>query len=86
LNRGYTIGQVMPEAADGGPIALVRNGDSVLIDVAGRKIELEISPAELTQRHASLPAFVAGEPQGWLRIYQHLVQPLQKGGALKPAP
>lgn len=84
LNRGYTIGQVMPEAADGGPIALVRDGDSVLIDVADRKIELEISPAKLAQRRACLPTFVAGEPRGWLRIYQHLVQPLQKGGTLKP--
>jgi dihydroxy-acid dehydratase len=84
LNRGYTIGQVMPEAADGGPIALTRDGDSILIDVANRKIELEISPAEMASRRAALPAFVPGEKRGWLQLYQNLVQPLQKGGTLKP--
>lgn len=83
LNRGYTIGQVMPEAADGGPIALVCDGDSVLIDVVGRRIELEIGEEEMSRRRAALRAFVPGESRGWLHIYQRLVQPLQRGGTLK---
>jgi dihydroxy-acid dehydratase len=84
LNRGFTIGQVMPEAADGGPIALVRDGDEVFIDVAARKVELDIDAGELAVRRAALVPFVPGERRGWLRIYQHMVQPLSKGGTLKP--
>lgn len=84
LNRGFTIGQVMPEAADGGPIALLRNGDEVLIDVVSRKVEIVVLTQELNARRAILKPFVADEPKGWLRIYQHLVQPLSAGGTLKP--
>ncbi len=83
LNRGFTIGQVMPEAADGGPIALVRNGDVVRIDIDLRKIDLEVSVEELKIRQGQLEPFVAAEPRGWLSIYQNLVQPLTKGGTLK---
>jgi dihydroxy-acid dehydratase len=84
LNRGFTIGQVMPEAADGGPIALVRDGDQVFIDIAARKVELEIDDAELARRLAAYVPFVPTEERGWLRIYQHIVQPLSEGGILKP--
>ncbi|MEH2512153.1 dihydroxy-acid dehydratase [Nitrobacteraceae bacterium AZCC 1564] len=83
LNRGFTIGQVMPEAADGGPIALVQNGDSVSIDVEARSIELEVPEAELEQRRAALPPFVNSEKTGWLALYQDRVQPLTQGGTLK---
>lgn len=84
LNRGFTIGQVMPEAADGGPIALLRDGDEVVIDVSARKVDIELPLAELDARRAALAPFVPSERQGWLQIYQHLVQPLSKGGTLKP--
>ena len=86
LNRGFTIGQVMPEAADGGPIALVRDGDQVFINVAERKVMLEIDAAELAARQAAYVPFVPSEKRGWLRIYQHMVQPLTRGGTLKPRP
>jgi dihydroxy-acid dehydratase len=85
LNRGFTIGQVMPEAADGGPIALVRDGDEVFIDVDARKVNLVISAEEFNARRAALVPFVPQERQGWLRIYQHMVQPLSEGGTLKPS-
>jgi len=86
LNRGFTIGQVMPEAADGGPIALVRDGDQVFINVAERKVMLEIDAAVLAARQAAYVPFVPSEERGWLRIYQHMVQPLTRGGTLKPRP
>lgn len=82
LNRGFTIGQVMPEAADGGPIALVRDGDTISIDVAGRRMELEIDETEWKARRAALPPFEPNEKMGWLNIYQRIVQPLTKGGTL----
>lgn len=84
LNRGFTIGQVMPEAADGGPIALVKDGDTVSIDVAARRIDLELDDRELAARRAALSLFVGSEKKGWLALYQDLVQPLTQGGTLKP--
>ena len=42
LNRGITIGQVMPEAAAGGPLAIVAEGESICIDIAQRRIDLEV--------------------------------------------
>jgi dihydroxy-acid dehydratase len=84
LNRGFTIGQVMPEAADGGPIALVRDGDSVSIDVDARSIDLELQEDEWEKRRAALVPFVNAEKMGWLALYQDRVQPLTQGGTLKP--
>jgi len=83
LNHGFTIGQVLPEAADGGPIALVRDGDTVAIDIAGRTVDLLLDACEWQARRAALAPFVPGEKKGWLSLYQHLVQPLSKGGTLK---
>lgn len=82
LNRGFTIGQVMPEAAEGGPIALLRDGDTVCIDVAGRRVDLLLDQAELSRRRQALAPFVAREKKGWLRLYQDNVQPLSRGGTL----
>jgi dihydroxy-acid dehydratase len=50
--RGPCIGHVVPEAAAGGPIALVRDGDSITIDLHTRKVDLSISSSELDQRRA----------------------------------
>lgn len=83
LNRGFTVGQVLPEAADGGPIALVRDGDTVSIDIAQRTVNLELDVAAWQARRAALPAFHANEKKGWLALYQRAVQPLSKGGTLK---
>lgn len=85
LNRGFTIGQVMPEAADGGPLALIRDGDSVLIDIEHRRVDLEVNERELAARRAALKSFIPSERRGWLGIYQALVQPLSRGGTLKPS-
>jgi dihydroxy-acid dehydratase len=83
LNRGFTIGQVLPEAADGGPIAFVRDGDNVTIDIQLRRVDLMIEATEWEARRAALSPFVPSEEKGWLSLYQHLVQPLSKGGTLK---
>ncbi|MFM0077128.1 dihydroxy-acid dehydratase [Paraburkholderia sediminicola] len=84
LNRGFTIGQVMPEAADGGPIAYVQEGDIVTIDVTRRSVDLDVSAEELAKRKASAVPPRTPAPRGWLRIYQHLVHPLSEGGSLVP--
>jgi len=52
-SRGASIGHVAPEAADGGPIALVRDGDMVAIDIPARRIDVELSADELALRRAA---------------------------------
>jgi dihydroxy-acid dehydratase len=53
--RGMMIGYVCPEAAAGGPIALVKNGDRIRIDARAAKLELLVSASELKRRKAKLP-------------------------------
>jgi len=48
--HGFMVGHVAPEAADGGPIALVRDGDTVTLDVEARRLDVEVGPGELEER------------------------------------
>jgi dihydroxy-acid dehydratase len=80
LNRGITVGQVMPEAACGGPLAVVREGEIIRIDVEGRRIDLKVN--DLAER---LKGWTPAERElrpGWLAIYSEIVQPIQKGAVL----
>ncbi len=52
VTRGACVGHVVPEAADGGPIALIRDGDVIVIDIPGRSITLEVDGVELDRRRA----------------------------------
>lgn len=80
LNRGITVGQVMPEAAAGGPLAVVREGDLISIDIPGRRIDLKVS--DLEQRLSSWTPPVRDLRPGWLAIYSEIVQPIQSGAVL----
>jgi dihydroxy-acid dehydratase len=82
LNSGITIGQVMPEAAEGGPLAVVRNGDIITIDLNAKSVVVEISDGEIEARRNALPPLRATTEKGWLSMYQQLVQPLSKGAVL----
>lgn len=84
LNRGLAVGQVMPEAAEGGGIALVENGDTIRIDVKARSVNVLVDEAMLAQRREKLEAFVSADERGWLSIYQRTVQPLTRGAVLIP--
>lgn len=71
--RGPCIGHISPEAAQGGPIALVKDGDRILLDIPGRKLELLVDPTELATRQA---AWTVPEPKiktGWLARYAKVV-------------
>jgi dihydroxy-acid dehydratase len=87
VNKGIVVGEVSPEAAAGGPLALVRNGDQIRVDVAGRTVDLDVPAAEIERRRACLaPPPPSGE-KGWLSIYERLVRPLPEGAVLTvPAP
>lgn len=82
LNSGITVGQIMPEAAEGGPLAVVADGDHIAIDLTAETIELMITEKELATRLAEWkPRTLPGE-YGWLAQYAQLVQPLSKGAVL----
>jgi dihydroxy-acid dehydratase len=81
LNRGLTIGQVMPEAAEGGPLAFVQEGDSIRIDLDARTIDLEVSSTELARRRVGWEPLEHTEA-GWLGQYAALVQSLTEGAVL----
>ena len=67
--RGAAVGHVSPEAASGGPIAAVQNGDIIGIDIAGQKITVELSDDEIGDRLARLPVFEPRVRSGYLKRY-----------------
>ncbi|MFC6092598.1 dihydroxy-acid dehydratase [Saccharothrix lopnurensis] len=74
---GTVVLHVTPEAAAGGPLALVRTGDVVVLDVAARRIDVEVSDAELARRtpDAAAVAGFADPRRGWERLYvDHVLQ------------
>jgi dihydroxy-acid dehydratase len=87
VNMGLVVGEASPEAAAGGPLALVENGDLIAIDVTKREVNLEVPAAELEARRSKLEKlgnrFGAQGERGWLAVYQHSVQPVHKGAVLK---
>lgn len=83
VNMGLVVGEASPEAAAGGPLALVEEGDFIAIDVTKREVNLEVPAAELEARRARMGRFGAQIERGWLAVYQHSVQPVHKGAVLK---
>jgi dihydroxy-acid dehydratase len=79
---GACIGHVSPEAAEGGPIGLLKAGDRVRIDFPNRRIDICVSEAELAQRKQAW-APVKREFGGWLARYQKLVTNASQGGVLQ---
>ena len=81
--RGSAIGHVAPEAADGGPIALVKNGDKIAVDIPAYKVNLLVSAKELKARAAKLKPYRSRVKGGWLARYQRLVGPADIGAVLQ---
>ena len=82
-SRGAAIGHVSPEAASGGPIGLIEEGDTISIDIPNASITLEVSDAVLAERKAK---YVAPEPNiktGWLSRYARMVTSANLGAVLK---
>ena len=71
--RGLSIGHISPEAAAGGPIALVRNGDKITADIPNRTVTLHVSKSELARRRKAWQAPKRKVTTGWLARYAHLV-------------
>ena len=77
--HGFCVGHVAPEALDGGPIGLVRDGDRIVIDVTKDSIDLIVDEAELARRATEVEPFVPRYTTGVLEKFARLVQGAEKG-------
>ena len=82
-SRGASIGHCSPEAALGGPIALVQEGDIISIDIDANKLELKVSDEELARRKAEWKPREPKVTTGYLARYASLVTSADKGAVLK---
>jgi len=81
--RGACIGHVSPEAAAKGPIAALRNGDIIEIDIEARSLNVQLSEDEIQKRLEQLPPFKPRTTSKWLRRYAQLVTSANTGASLK---
>lgn len=79
---GLCVGHIAPEAVDGGPIGLVRDGDRIRLDVAAKTLDVLVDPAELDARRADWAPVPHGYTRGVLAKYTKLVQSASKGAIL----
>jgi dihydroxy-acid dehydratase len=82
-SRGASIGHISPEAMDGGLIGLVKDGDTIHIDIPGRSLSVELSDDEIEKRRAD---FRLPEPKvkgGYLSRYARMVTSANTGAVLK---
>ncbi|MFF2094074.1 dihydroxy-acid dehydratase [Paenibacillus sp. NPDC058174] len=82
-SRGISIGHVSPEAAEGGPIAFVQDGDIIELDMNNRSMNVLISDEEFDKRRAAWPGFEPKIKRGYLARYSHLVTNASTGGVMK---
>jgi len=81
--RGPCIGHICPEAAAGGPIGLLEDGDVIVIDIPDRKIDVEIPESEIKKRREKWQPLPAKVKTGYLARYAALVGPASEGASLK---
>jgi dihydroxy-acid dehydratase len=82
--HGFCIGHVAPEAVDGGPIAFVRDGDQIVIDIPARSIELSVDEAELERRRADWKVPPPRYTTGVLAKFARLVTGAERGAITEP--
>ncbi|MCF6092993.1 dihydroxy-acid dehydratase [Microaerobacter geothermalis] len=82
-SRGISIGHISPEAAEGGPIAFIEDGDLIELDLIDRKIELKVSEEELNKRRENWKGFKPKVKSGYLARYSKLVTSASTGGIMK---
>lgn len=82
-SRGISIGHISPEAAEGGPIAFVEDGDIIELDLIERRIHLEVSDEEMAKRREGWKEFEPKVKTGYLARYSKLVTNASSGGVMK---
>jgi dihydroxy-acid dehydratase len=81
-SRGAAIGHVSPEAAAGGPIATLQEGDIIEIDIPVKRLNVKLSQKEIKKRLAGLPKFEPKIKAGYLGRYAELVSSADKGAVI----
>jgi dihydroxy-acid dehydratase len=81
--KGPCIGHVSPEASAGGPIAIVRDGDTIEIDIPRRRIEVKLSQSEIEKRFRNWKPVEPKIKTGYLSRYSRMVSSADKGAVLK---
>jgi len=81
--RGACIGHISPEAAEKGPIAALKNGDIISIDIPNKILEVELSNEEINNRLKSIPDFEPKIKKGYLARYSKMVTSASKGAVLR---
>jgi len=82
-NNGCFVGHISPEAAEGGPIAIVENGDEVTIDIAARKLHLHLADGEIQDRLAGWKRPAPKYKKGYLALYSRLAESADKGAIIR---
>ena len=81
--QGAAIGQISPEAAEGGPIALIKEGDIIAIDIPAKKLNLRVSNQELAKRRKALKPLQPRITTGYLARYAKMVTSSSTGAIFK---
>lgn len=81
--RGASIGHVSPEACHGGPIAYVKEGDIISINIPEYRLDLEVSEAEMAERKATMKPLVKTDLKGYLARYSKMVSSASEGAIIK---
>ncbi len=81
--KGPCVGHISPEAAAGGPIGLVKDGDTIVIDIPGRRLDLDVKEAELEKRKGEWKPLPPKVNTGYLARYARMVQSAATGAILK---
>jgi dihydroxy-acid dehydratase len=82
-SRGAAIGHISPEAAARGPIAAIRDGDMIEIDIPARRLTLDLPEDEIARRLAALPEFEPKIKSGYLKRYARLVTSASSGAVFE---
>jgi dihydroxy-acid dehydratase len=83
VNRGLVVGEASPEAAEGGPLAFIENGDVISIDVETKLVELEVAEEVLAKRRERPTEFGAKNVRGFLGVYQQTARPVHLGANME---
>jgi len=82
-NNGCFVGHVSPEAAEGGPLAIVENGDEISIDIPNRKLHLNLSDRQIEERLARWQRPAPKFKRGYLALYSRLAESADKGAVIR---
>jgi dihydroxy-acid dehydratase len=82
-NNGCFVGHISPEAAEGGPLAAVRDGDTITVDIPNRRLELRVAEEEIRSRLAQWKRPEAKFKRGYLALYARLAESADKGAIIR---